>query len=89
MNAMDRAKRVQRVGSAIFVLGGSVGIVAWLFGFKGDLGLPSVYFQWPIGLGGLIALVGLGMEKAARKSSPDAVDEDPQTNIQTLFGNSR
>jgi hypothetical protein len=62
------ARRIQRVGQLIAVIGGALGLASWLFVFKGDLSRPSILFLWPMGLGSVIALVGLILERSAKQS---------------------
>ena len=68
MGVSERGKRIQRVGQLILVFGGGIGIAVWLFGFKGDLSRPSIFFLWPIGLGGAIGLVGLILERFGKSA---------------------
>jgi hypothetical protein len=40
------ARRIQRVGQFIVVIGGAVGLALWLFVFKGDLSRPLFCGRW-------------------------------------------
>ena len=62
------ARRIQRVGQLIAVIGGALGLALWLFVFKGDLSRPSILFLWPMGLGSVIALVGMILERSAKSA---------------------
>jgi len=62
------ARRIQRVGQLIAVIGGAIGLALWLFVFKGDLSRPSILFLWPMGLGSVIALVGMVLERSAKSA---------------------
>ena len=62
------ARRIQRVGQLIAVIGGALGLALWLFVFKGDLSRPGILFLWPVGLGSVIALVGMILERSAKSA---------------------
>ena len=62
------ARRIQQVGQLIAVIGGALGLALWLFVFKGDLSRPSILFLWPMGLGSVIALVGMILERSAKSA---------------------
>jgi hypothetical protein len=62
------ARRIQRVGQLIAVIGGALGLALWLFVFKGDLSRPSILFLWPMGLGSVTALVGMILERSAKST---------------------
>jgi hypothetical protein len=66
MATVGIARRIQRVGQLIAVIGGALGLASWLFVFKGDLSRP-ILFLWPMGLGSVIALVGLILERYAKQ----------------------
>mgnify|MGYP001359810816 CR=1 FL=1 len=68
MVTVESAKRITRVGYLIMVVGGLVGLVAWLVAFSGDLSRPSIFFIWPIGAGGAIGCVGLILERFYRSA---------------------
>jgi len=67
MATIEGARRIQRVGRIIYLIGGALGLGVWLFVFKGDLSRPSILFLWPIGLGSVIALVGVILERSAKQ----------------------
>ena len=62
------ARRIQRVGQLIALIGGALGLALWLFVFKGDLSRPSILFLWPMGLGPVIALVGMILERSSKST---------------------
>ena len=68
MATVSVARRIQRVGQLIAVIGGALGLALWLFVFKGDLSRPSMLFLWPMGLGSVIALVGMILERSAKSA---------------------
>ena len=68
MVTRQSAKKVQRVGWLINIFGGGIGIAVWLFVFKADLSLPSIFFLWPVGLGGAVGLVGWFLEKLGKSA---------------------
>ena len=68
MATVSVARRIQRVGQLIAVIGGALGLALWLFVFKGDLSRPSILFLWPMGLGSVIALVGMILERSAKSA---------------------
>ena len=68
MATVSVARRIQRVGQLIAEIGGALGLALWLFVFKGDLSRPSILFLWPMGLGSVIALVGMILERSAKSA---------------------
>jgi hypothetical protein len=62
------ARRIQRVGQLIAVIGGALGLALWLFVLKGDLSRRGILFLWPMGLGSVIALVGTILERSAKSA---------------------
>jgi hypothetical protein len=68
MVTREGAKKVVRAGHLTIVVGGSIGLLVWLGAFFGDLSRPAIFFVWPIGLGGLIGLVGMILERSARST---------------------
>ena len=68
MATVSVARRIQRVGQLIAVIGGALGLALWLFVFKGDLSRPGILFLWPVGLGSVIALVGMILERSAKSA---------------------
>jgi hypothetical protein len=67
MVTIEGARRIQRVGRIIALIGGAFGLALWLFVFKGDLSRPAILFLWPMSLGGAIALVGWILERSAKQ----------------------
>jgi hypothetical protein len=63
MATVDVARRIQRVGQLIALIGGALGLALWLFVFKGDLSRSGILFLWPMGSGSVIALVGVILER--------------------------
>jgi len=45
MVAIERARKIQRVGHLIIFYGVVVGIAVWLFGFRGDLSRSAYFFS--------------------------------------------
>ena len=64
----EGAKKIVRAGQLVTMIGGSIGLLAWVVLFLGDLSRPAIFFVWPIGLGALIGLVGLILGKRAEQS---------------------
>ena len=68
MATYEGAKRVQRFGQLFGMIGGCIGLLVWLVVYFGDLSLPAVFFIWPIGLGGVIGLIGIILERSVRSA---------------------
>ena len=68
MATVEGARRIRRIGGLVATFGGGIGLAVWLFAFSGDLSRPSIFFLWPIGLGSVIALVGVVLERFAKQS---------------------
>ena len=63
----EGAKRVERAGGLISLLGGFVGLVVWLGVFSGDLSHNSVLiFILPMGAGAAISGVGMILGRSAK-----------------------
>jgi hypothetical protein len=68
MTPFETAQRIKRIGQLFVVIGGGIGLAVWLFAFSGDVSRPSIWFIWPIGLGSIIGLIGLFLERQAKQS---------------------
>ncbi len=68
MATVEGARRIKRIGGLFATFGGAVGLGVWLFAFSGDLSRPSILFLWPMGVGSVIALVGVILERSAKQS---------------------
>jgi hypothetical protein len=60
------ARKIVRAGQFITLIGGSIGLLAWVVVYLGDLSRPAIFFVWPIGLGAMVGLVGIVLGKLVR-----------------------